>query len=79
MNTTTYSTTAAGSIATVAGFLALIASHYGLTYITTTDLTSVLGALLVIGGIVTSWISQVKNGSQTVAGFKVIYNPPALP
>jgi hypothetical protein len=67
-----YSTSAAGSIATVAGFIALLANHYGLSFVTTADLTAVLGSLLVIGGIVTSWVGQVKNGSQTVSGFKVL-------
>ncbi len=66
-----YSTTQAGNIAAIAGLLVMIASHFGYTFITTAEVASIIGALLTVGGIVVSWIDQVKSGHTTVAGFKI--------
>ena len=66
-----YSTTQAANIAAIAGLIVMVASHYGYTFITPTDVESIIGAVLTAGGIIVSWIDQVRSGHSTVAGFKV--------
>lgn len=65
-----YSISQAGNIAAVAGILSMVAAHYGLSFITTADIQTLVGGVLVVGGVLISWYDQYKSGLTTATGFR---------
>lgn len=64
-----YSLTQTGNIAALAGLVTLIANHFGWR-IVSAEVESLIGAAIVLVGIITSWIGRTRVGDLTAGGFR---------
>lgn len=64
-----YSTTQASNIVSIVGVLTFILPKFGIS-VSSEDLTQVVGALIVLGGIVWNWIHRYNEGDITLGGFR---------
>jgi len=64
-----YSLAQAGNVTALAGILVTILNYYGYT-ILQTELEAIIGAIVVIVGIIISWVGRYRKGDLTVAGFR---------
>lgn len=67
----TYSTTQSTNIAAIVGVLILILNHFHIN-IGSEELTSFIGAVIAIAGIIANWIHRYQKGDLTATGFKKI-------
>jgi len=63
------SMTQAGNMITIVAFLGLILSHYGIN-ISQADLTTIVTGVVVLVGVVTSYIGRYRHGDVTLMGIK---------
>ena len=67
---TNYSTTQTSNLIALAGFLMIVANHFKLN-ITTEEIQAVLGAGLILGGVIWNWINRYKQGDLTLTGKRI--------
>jgi len=66
-NMENYSLTQTGNVAALAGLVTLIANHFGWR-IASAEVESLIGAAIVLVGIVASWIGRYRVGDLTIGG-----------
>ena len=64
---TNYSTTQTANIVALAGFLVIVLNHFKIN-ITTEEIQAFLGAGLILGGLIWSWVSRYRKGNLTLVG-----------
>jgi hypothetical protein len=65
-----YSTTQTSNIVALSGFIVILLNHFKIN-ITHEELQAALGAGLILGGLVWSWVDRYKKGDLTITGARI--------
>ena len=65
-----YSTTQMANLAVLAGFVVFILKYFNIA-LSQEEITTVLGLIIGLGGLLVSWYKRYKKGDLTIAGFRV--------
>ena len=64
-----FSLTQGGNLLALAGFIVMIARHYRFE-IAESEVVAVLGGIVAVAGVLTSWYGRFRRGDLTVGGFR---------
>lgn len=64
-----YSTTQSTNIASIVGIIVLVLNHFKIN-IGSEEITTIIGGVLAVGGVVMNWIHRYQQGDLTLGGFR---------